>query len=250
MFAQRVLLSFALMCIVNAAPVTRNSFADDNVGQPEAGFVSMFNGKDLMGWKGQEGVWRVEDDTITGESVAGPNGSITQYLYYEDSKPADFIMRFEIKLRNNNSGVQFRSETRPNFDTNGYQADFDETNEWTGCLFQHGRGAVVTRGARAVTSENGDRQEERFATMPSLLSAIKTGEFNDYEIEARGSKIKLRLNGTLMCEVDDRDAKWARRDGIIALQIHQGDPMKVQFRNLRMKVISEDPVITRDADAK
>ena len=62
-------------------------------------------------------------------------------------------------------------------------------------------------------------------------------DWNEYEIVAQGNKVSLRLNGELMSEVDDQDEKMACRKGIIALQMHKGPPMKVQFKALRIKVL-------------
>ncbi len=201
----------------------------------EEGFVSMFNGKDLTGWEGKPGVWRVEDGAITGESTKENPGTTTHYLYWSGGEPGDFVMRCQIKLIGGNSGIQFRSDKRPNFDTFGYQADFDAKNQWTGCLYQHRRGAVVKRGSIADIAASGERKEKQFATVADLAKKVNDQEWNDYEIVAQGSKITLRINGELMCEVDDRDPKHARQKGIIALQMHQGPPMKVQFRKLRIK---------------
>jgi hypothetical protein len=203
----------------------------------EEGFVAMFNGKDLSGWEGKAGAWRVDSGAIVGESTAENPCRKTHYLYWTGGEPADFIMRCEIKLLGGNSGIQFRSEKRPDFDTFGYQADFDAANQWTGCLFQHQRGAVVTRGTRATISADGQREEQPLANVDELTKKVKNEDWNQYEIVAQGSKVSLRLNGELMCEVDDRDAKLACRRGIIALQMHQGPPMKVQFRNLRIKIL-------------
>jgi len=149
-------------------------------------------------------------------------------------------LRCEIKLVGGNSGIQFRSQKRPNFDTDGYQADFDATNQWTGCLYQHKRGAVVLRGKKATIAKDGERDEKEFAPVAELAKKIKDSDWNEYEIIAIGSKISLTLNDELMCEVQDNDAKLACKKGVIALQMHQGPPMKVQFRNLRIKVLDEE----------
>jgi len=202
----------------------------------EAEFVSMFNGKDLTGWEGKPGGWWVEDGAITSESTAEKPCVKHHYLYWRGGKPADFTMRFKYKLVGGNSGVQFRSQERPEFDTWGYQADMEDGGQWTGCLFQHDRGGVVMRGNKAEIAEDGTRQEREFANPDELMHAVKQGEWNDYEIEAKGSRIVLTISGKRMCEVDDRDAKWACKDGIVALQMHPGPPMKVQFKDLRIKV--------------
>jgi hypothetical protein len=203
----------------------------------EEGFASMFNGVDLAGWEGKPGGWWVEDGAITSASTPENPCLKPHYLYWEDGEPADFILRLKYKLAGGNSGIQFRSQTRPNFDTWGYQADMEAGQQWTGCLFQHSRGGVVMRGKRAVIAEDGTRQEEEFAPADELQKAVKADDWNDYEIVAQGSKVSLRINGQLMCEVDDRDAKLACRKGIIALQMHPGPPMKIQFKDLRIKVL-------------
>ena len=206
----------------------------------EEGFRSMFNGKDLTGWESKPGGWWVEDGAITSQSTKEKPCVKHHYLYWTGGEPADFVLRLKYKLVGGNSGVQFRSQRRPDFDTWGYQADMEAGPQWTGCLFQHSRGGVVMRGKRAVIAEDGTRKEEEFASPAELQKTVKPDDWNDYEIVARGTKIILRINGELMCEVDDRDAKLACRKGIIALQMHPGPPMKVQFKDLRIKLMKDE----------
>lgn len=203
----------------------------------EQGFVAMFNGKDLAGWEGMPGGWWVEEGAITSQSTKEKPCIKAHYLYWKGGEPADFVLRFQYKLIGGNSGAQIRSQKRPDWDTWGYQADMEAGGQWTGCLFQHDRGGVVMRGKKAVIREDGTRVEEEFATGDELQAKVKPEDWNDYEIVARGSRITLAINGHLMCEVDDRDARLACKRGIIALQMHPGPPMKVQFRNLRIKLL-------------
>ena len=108
----------------------------------EEGFKSMFNGKDLTGWEGKPGGWWVEDGAITSESTKENPCVKHHYLYWQGGEPADFVLRLKYKLVGGNSGIQFRSQRRPNFDTWGYQADMEAGPQWTGCLFQHTRGGT------------------------------------------------------------------------------------------------------------
>lgn len=203
----------------------------------EAGFVPMFNGTDLSGWVGKEGGWWVEDGAITSESTPEKPCLKHHYLFWETAQPADFILRFRYKLTGGNSGVQIRSEKRPDYDAWGYQADMEAGDQWTGCLFQHDREAVVKRGYKAVIAEDGTRQDTQFADPDKLQEAVNKGGWNDYEVTAIGPRITLRINGQLMCEVEDRDAEMARDAGYIALQMHPGPPMKVQFKDMRIKMV-------------
>ncbi|MCK4959868.1 MAG: DUF1080 domain-containing protein [Planctomycetes bacterium] len=206
----------------------------------EESFVSMFNGKDLTGWEGKPGGWWVEDGAITSQSTEEEPCVKHHYLFWEDGEPADFILRFKYRIVGGNSGLQFRSEKRDNYDTWGYQADIEAGSQWTGCLFQHGRKGVVMRGYRATISEDGQREEEEFAAPDELIKVVRTDDWNDYEVVAMGSRIVLRINGELMCQVDDRDKK-ACHDGFIALQMHPGPPMKIQFKDLYIKVLDKSP---------
>jgi len=200
----------------------------------------MFNGEDLTGWESKPGGWWVEDGAITSESTEDKPCLKHHYLYWKDDEPGDFVLRFKFKLVGGNSGVQFRSEPRPDFDTWGYQADMDADGQWTGCLFQHDRGGVVMRGFKAVIAEDGTRTEEEIADSAELIKKVKMEDWNEYEVVAEGSHISLSINGQLMCEVDDKDAKYSRAKGLIALQMHPGPPMKVQFKDLRIKVMDPD----------
>lgn len=203
----------------------------------ETGFIAMFNGKDLSGWDGKEGGWRVEDGAITGESTEENPCIKHHYLFWETAQPADFILRFQFKIVGGNSGVQIRSKKLADYDAWGYQADIEDGEEWSGCLFQHDRGAVVLRGKKALITEDGTRTEEDIADPKALLETMNNHDWNEYEVEAKGNRITLRINGKLFCDVEDRDEKLACKDGYIALQMHPGPPMKVQFKNLRIKLL-------------
>ncbi len=206
----------------------------------EEGFVSMFNGKDLTEWDGKPGGWWVEDGAITSQSTEEEPCLKHHYLFWEGGEPSDFILRFKYRIAGGNSGLQFRSEKRDNYDTWGYQADIEAGPQWTGCLFQHGRKGVVMRGYRATISEDGQREEEEFASPDELMKLVRTDDWNDYEVVAKGSQVILRINGKLMCQVDDRNEN-ACRDGFIALQMHPGPPMKIQFKDMYIKVLDKSP---------
>ena len=206
----------------------------------EEGFTAMFDGETLEGWSGKPDGWWVEDGALTSESTEENPCVKHHYLFWDDGQPGDFILRFEYRITGGNSGVQIRSEKRPDYDVWGYQADIDAEGQWTGCLFQHDRGAVVERGFKAVITEDGTRTDKPIADPKVLLKAVKQDQWNTYEVTARGNTITLSINGTLMCTVEDRDATLSRDKGHIALQMHPGPPMKVQFRNLRIKLLDQN----------
>jgi hypothetical protein len=206
----------------------------------EEGFVSIFNGKDLTGWAGDSVHWSVEDGAITGritpETVLKGNNT---FLVYRGGEPADFELRLKFKLQASNSGVQYRSKLLDpqKFIVGGYQADIDTTGRYIGINYEErGRGILVERGQKVEISPVGKKTVVgELGDKDVLLKKIKLGDWNEYTIIARGTHLTHIINGTTMSEVIDNQPSKAAAAGIIALQIHQGPPMVVQFKDVRIK---------------
>ncbi|MAG58970.1 MAG: heme-binding protein [Planctomycetes bacterium] len=198
-------------------------------------FVSIFNGKDLSGWEGKEGWWTVEEGAITAESTLKKPCQRHNYLMWRGGEPADFELRLDYRIVGGNSGIQFRSRELPNWDTRGYQADLEAGPQWSGALFEHERGGIAMRGQKVTIAADGKKQVTQFADSALLEKQIHKNDWNSYRIVARGAEIRLFINGTLMSHAIDHQTGKAARKGRLALQMHPGPPMKVQFRNLRLK---------------
>ncbi len=223
-----VLISVASVAVAADANVKKGP-------EPEKGFAAMFNGKDLTGWEGKPGGWTVEDGVITGQSTQEKPCKKHHYLMWRGGTPGDFELRLSYRLVGGNSGIQLRSRELPNWDTSGYQADMEAAALWSGALFEHTRGGIAMRGTDVVIDADGSKQIKTVADSAKLQKHIKANDWNDYTIVARGPEIVLKINSVVMSKVVDNDRKHAARKGVIALQMHPGPPMKVQFRNLRIK---------------
>ena len=212
------------------------------------GFRSLFDGKTLDGWDGDPKFWRVEDGCITGQTTTENPAPHNTFLIWRGGKPADFQIKIEFRMPNPgfaNSGVQIRSweDDKQKWRVYGYQPDMDSTDHYTGTCYGKGfRGGLAGRGERVVIGKDGKRKVEHFGDAAELAKFIKSHDWNEYDITARGNRIVEKVNGHLMCELVDED-QAARKDGIIALQIHQGRPMKVQFRNVRFKELKRDSLM-------
>jgi HEAT repeat protein len=205
-------------------------------GTAEQGFIPIFNGKDMAGWEGKPGWWMVEDGALTSESTPEKPCTEGNYLVWQGGQPADFEILADFKLsRSANSGIQIRSEARPNWDTYGYQADMTGEGELVGFVYHHERGLIAGRGEKAVFAGDGKKTVEKIGDPAELLKHFKPGDWNSYRVVCRGSDIVIFVNGVLMCQITDHHATLAAARGIIALQMHPGPPMKVQFKNVRLK---------------
>ena len=182
----------------------------------EEGFKPLFNGKDLTGWvtPDDKTLFSVEDGVIVGRT----KGDLKKNEFLVTDKPyGDFILKAKIKFRGNNSGIQFRSSRAPNGAVSGPQADV--ADGYWGLLYEErGRGIL-------------DQYPKEKAE-----ALVKKGDWNEFEITAKGDHVIIKLNGTTV--IDRTDPKFDK-SGIIALQLHAGPPMEVRFKDIEIKPIVE-----------
>ena len=226
------------------------------------GFKSIFNGRDLSGWEGQSQYWSVRDGAITGQTMDDSLPANT-FLVYKGSEPANFELRMKFKLTAQNekgqanSGVQYRSKIMDpaTYVVGGYQADIDN-GRYIGMLYEEkGRGILMQPGQKIRIGETKADDEAKggkakkgkqktsvetvstVTTPEQLAAAYKFGEWSELRIVAKGNHVQHYVNGKLTADVTDNDAKLAPKSGVIALQLHRGPPMTVQFKDVQLKTL-------------
>ena len=223
----------------------------------DSGFKPIFNGKDLSGWEGTAGFWSVRDGAITGQTTAAKPVDANTFIVWKGGEPANFELRLQFRLTAQNednwgnSGVQYRSKVidAAKFVVGGYQADIDSPFRYTGMLYEErGRGILMSPGQkiRVGPAAEGAKKGKAKAkidvvattTKPEeIKAAYKLGEWNDFVVVARGNHVQHFLNGILTADVTDTDPAFAPKSGVIALQLHKGKPMTIQFKQVELKVL-------------
>jgi len=201
-------------------------------------FRSIFNGKDLSGWRGNMRRWSVKDGAITGTTTKEHPLQYNQFLIW-DGTVSDFEFKAEFRLMGeNNSGVQYRSqaiEGAGDFRIKGYQADIHAKPAFTGMLYDEGgRGIVAQRGQRVVVNDKGEKSVVG-KTDPVVQEDLT--KWNTIEIRAVGNRLVHLINGKVTVDITDQDTKNREFKGLLALQIHKGKTMVIQFRNLKLRDI-------------
>jgi len=215
---------------------------------------SLFNGKDLSGWEGNPKLWSVEDGAITGKtqpSAEDPTkGDVKHntFIIWKDGTVGDFELTLKYRIVAGNSGIQYRSKELPAGESgailSGYQADFEAGTKYSGILYEEkGRGILALRGQQTVikpandTSKGKPVVEEAGSVGDSdeIQASIKSEEWNDYKVIAKGNHLQHFINGHKTVDVTDEDSANAAKEGILGFQIHTGPPMVVQFKDIILK---------------
>jgi hypothetical protein len=220
-------------------------------GIVQAGEVKIFNGTDLTGWEGNKDLWSVKDGAITGitpPDPANPSKGVIKhntFLVWKAGKVADFELTFQYRIEKGNSGVQYRAKELAPGEfgpiISGYQADFEAGKTYSGILYEErGRGILAKRGEKTVIKAGADGKKPTVEVTGSvgdsaaIQAAIKDEQWNDYRIVAKGNHVQHFINGMQTIDATDEDAANAPEEGLIALQIHQGPPMMVQFKDFKL----------------
>jgi hypothetical protein len=182
--------------------------------QDATGYKPLFNGKDLSGWvtPADTSLFTVEDGVIVGRT----KGDLKKNEFLVTDKPyADFALKAKVKIRNGNSGIQFRSKRADDGAVSGPQADV--ADGYWGLLYEE-------RGRGILERYPADKAEK----------LVKRDDWNDFVIVAKGDHVSIYLNGTRV--IDRTDPKFDK-SGVIALQVHVGPAMEVRYKDIEIKTL-------------
>lgn len=253
-----------VLLILAACDQPKNSDAssDSQTENPEAnneeGFVAIFDGKTLENWDGDTTYWSVSNGNLVGQITPETLLKTNSFIIWRGGETKDFELKTEFRItENGNSGINYRSEALNDIPNalRGYQADIDGKNNYTGQNYEErGRTTLAYRGERVVVNAQPNPDEEgslranvknnawtirevtgSLGSRDSLKEVIKSDDWNTCHIVAKGNQLQHFINGVLMSEVIDNDSINGKREGLLGVQVHVGPPMKVEYRNIRLK---------------
>jgi hypothetical protein len=207
----------------------------------DADFNPIFNGRDLTGWDGDPRLWSIKEGVLRGETALPDRMTKgNTFLIWRAGTVKDFDLKIKFRIQNGNSGVQYRSKEVGKWVVKGYQAEVENKQGKVGFLYEEkGRKYLANVGEKVEVGEDGK---------PKVVGSLgdkkkdfidrryyKAKEWNEYQITARGNHIEHRLNGFKTIELDDNDPKGRSLEGLLALQIHAGPPMVVEFKEILLK---------------
>jgi hypothetical protein len=222
----------------------------------EDGFVSIFDGKTLNGWDGDSTYWRVENGNLVGEVTPATLLNRNSFIIWRGGTTEDFELKVEYRVSaEGNSGINYRSEEVEGvpFALRGYQCDIDGANLYTGMNYEERKRTTIARQGQQVLLETVEDPSqplsayiennrwtrsivtETLGNVDSMKSAIRPNEWNKVHLVVRGNRMLHYINGILMSDVTDNDTINRRLSGLLGVQVHVGPPMKIEYRNFRVK---------------
>ena len=221
-------------------------------------FKSIFNGENLEGWNGDKTYWSVKEGVLVGEVTPETILKRNSFVIYEKEQPINFELKLEYRIsESGNSGVNYRSEKIKNkpFALRGYQSDIDGKNKYTGQNYEEkkrttlayiGEKVVVDTMPDSIPLTNIRKNVKRncwqtrnvvalLGDIKELKTSIKDNDWNTMHLIVKDNRMQHFVNGVLMSDVADLDAKNRSNKGFIGVQVHVGPPMKVEYKNIFLK---------------
>ncbi|MEM6278041.1 MAG: DUF1080 domain-containing protein [Verrucomicrobiota bacterium] len=199
---------------------------------------SLFDGESFEGWSAPDmSYWTIEEGAITATASDENPCTKNQFLVWQGGEPSDFTLRLEFRLEGGpkaNSGVQVRSQLDETGHAVGYQVDISQPSApWLGALYdEHGRKMLAARGESTVIQPDGTLEKSSLDSAAVAIESYREKDWNQYEIRAKGNRITVSLNGHVTSRIEDLQEEERELSGLLALQLHSGPPMKIQFRRI------------------
>ena len=191
-------------------------------------------------WEGDTNYWRVENGCLVGEVTSDKLLKQNSFVVWRGGETRDFELKVEYRVSaRGNSGINYRSVMVTNgpWTMRGYQADLDGRNQYTGQNYEEkGRTFLALRGQ--VTRIEEDKPPQIIGSLGAtneLVSVIRNEDWNEYHLIVCGNVMTHILNGRVMSVVIDEDVKNRKFEGLLGVQVHVGPPMKIEYRNFRLK---------------
>lgn len=216
----------------------------------EDGFIRLFNGNRLGGWSGNPKYWSVKDGVLTG--VTDGSLKMNRFITWKGSTIRNFDLRVKVKVsEGGNSGIQYRGISAPERGLDvvtGYQCDVvANIPKYNGMLYEEkGRRILSHTGEKVVVDPEG--QPWVVGTMP--VKEFTPGEWYEYRVLVKGNHHQHWIDGHPTADLIDLDEKGRSLEGVLAVQVHVGPAMEIQYKDFRIKHLPDDLPLVQAGDVE
>jgi len=214
----------------------------------EDGFVNVLDGNSLRLWSGDKKYWSMKDGVLTG--VTDGSLKMNRFITWKFSTIRNFDLRVKVKVTpGGNSGIQYRGTSRPDLGLDvvtGYQCDVVADNpDYNGMLYEEkGRRILSHTGEKVIVDSEG--QPWVVGKMP--VKEFAADEWHDYRVLVRGNHHQHWIDGHMTADLIDLDEQGRATEGVLAVQVHVGPPMTIQYKDFMIKHLPDDLPLATAAD--
>lgn len=213
----------------------------------EDGFVNLLNGRNLNGWTGDSKYWSFRDGAMTG--VTDGSLKMNRFITWNGSTIRNFDLRVKVKVTaGGNSGLQYRGTSRPDLGLDivtGYQCDVVADNpNYNGMLYEEkGRRILSHTGEQVIV----DRQGQPWVVGTMEVKEFAPDQWHDFRVLVQGNHHQHWIDGHKTADLIDLDEKGRALEGVLAVQVHVGPQMTIQYKDFKIKHLPDDlPLLTAD----
>jgi arylsulfatase A-like enzyme len=212
------------------------------------GFVNLLNGRNLNGWEGDPQHWSFKEGALTG--VTDGSLKMNRFITWTGSTLRNFDLRVKVKVTaGGNSGLQYRGAMRPEIGqdiVSGYQCDVVANNpDYNGMLYEErGRRILSHTGEKVIVAPDG----QPWIVGQMEVKSFAPDEWHDYRVLVRGNHHQHWIDGHLTADLIDFDEKGRALEGVLAVQVHVGPAMKIQYKDFKIKHLPDDLPLLKAED--
>ena len=213
--------------------------------RPGANGFSNLLGGGMRAWSGNSNLWSHNNGVLTGKS----DGTLkmNHFITWKVATVRNFDLKVNVRISTGgNSGIQYRSAHAPELGLDvitGYQCDVvADKPQYNGMVYEEkGRGILARTHEKIVVDPKGDR----WVVGKLEVKEFAPGEWHEYRILVEGNRHRHWIDGHPTGDIIDLDEKGRALDGVLALRLHKGPPMTVEFKDMLIKHLPDDlPILT------
>lgn len=227
---------------------TASANVSAGAGAMEDGFVRAFDGKTLRNWEGDAKYWSVEDGALTGKT----DGTLktNRFITWKHSTIQNFDLRVKVKVSpGGNSGIQYRGISRPDLGLDivtGYQCDVvANIPAYNGMLYEErGRRILSHTGEKVII--DGNSQPWVVGKFP--VKEFEPEQWHEFRVLVKGNHHQHWIDGHPTADLLDFDEQGRTLEGVLAVQVHVGPAMKIQYKDFMIKHLPDDLPLEQEID--
>ena len=215
------------------------------------GFSNLIaSGNRMRNWSGDPKYWSKKDGVLVGKT----DGTLkmNRFITWKAATVRNFDLRVKVRVTaGGNSGIQYRGTSRPDLGLDvvtGYQCDVvANIAKYNGMLYEErGRRILSHTGEKVIVNTDG----EPWIVGNFQVKEFEPGQWHEYRVLVEANRHRHWINGHPTADLIDLDEEGRSMEGVLAMQVHVGPAMTIEYKEMRIKHLADDLPLLVAKDCK